>query len=112
MATKMLKQVGQRILEGRRRLGINQEEFAARIGISKQALSKIEQSKALPRYENLDAIATLLGMQPWEILMPVGATEVEDTANRVATLLPLLSEEDLEIVGALIRRLAREAGQG
>ena len=45
--------LGQRISEYRKKLGVSQEELGARLGVSRQAVSKWETDIASPDMENL-----------------------------------------------------------
>ena len=49
--------LGQRISQYRKALGISQEELGARLGVSRQAVSKWETGAAAPDMENLLALA-------------------------------------------------------
>jgi transcriptional regulator with XRE-family HTH domain len=48
---KLLKEIGLRIQEIRRRLNYNQKEFAVSLGISNASLSEMEAGNARPRFE-------------------------------------------------------------
>ena len=48
---KLLKEIGLRIQEIRRRLNYNQKEFAVNLGISNASLSEMEAGNARPRFE-------------------------------------------------------------
>ena len=54
--------LGQRIAQHRKALGISQEELGARLGVSRQAVSKWETSAATPDMENLLALSRVLGV--------------------------------------------------
>ena len=64
--------LGRRIQEGRRSAGLSQEALGERLGVSRQAVSKWENSQSYPDIELLPLIASalhtdidsLLGYQP------------------------------------------------
>lgn len=45
----MSKDIGERVISVRKKAGLNQREFAARLGISNGGISQIENGKAMPR---------------------------------------------------------------
>lgn len=59
--------LGQRISEYRRALGISQEELGARLGVSRQAVSKWETGAAAPDMKNLLALAREFGVSVAEL---------------------------------------------
>ena len=59
--------LGQRISQYRKALGISQEELGARLGVSRQAVSKWETGAAAPDMENLLALAREFGVSVAEL---------------------------------------------
>ena len=59
--------LGQRISDHRKALGISQEELGARLGVSRQAVSKWETGAAVPDMENLLALAREFGVSVAEL---------------------------------------------
>lgn len=57
-----LSEVGQRIMERRKKLGLTQEELAERSGLTTQFVSYAESGKRASRPENLMRIAAVLGV--------------------------------------------------
>ena len=53
---------GERLQEVRRRAGLTQEQFAAELNVSRQAVSKWERGICCPDIALLDEIADLFGM--------------------------------------------------
>ena len=49
----MSKDIGERVISVRKKAGLNQREFAARLGISNGGISQIENGKAMPGGEFL-----------------------------------------------------------
>ena len=70
--------LGQRISQYRKALGISQEELGARLGVSRQAVSKWETSTAVPDMENLLALSREFGVSVAEL----PGTPEEPTAGR------------------------------
>lgn len=60
--------VGHTIAEGRRALGLTQDELAQRLGVTKAAVSKWEQMASLPDISLLPGIASLLDLTVDELL--------------------------------------------
>lgn len=63
--------LGQRISLYRKKLNISQEELGARLGVSRQAVSKWETGTADPSTSNLLALAKLFGVSAEELLRSV-----------------------------------------
>ena len=59
--------LGERISQCRRSLGISQEELGARLGVSRQAVSKWETNSATPDMANLIALAREFGVSVAEL---------------------------------------------
>ena len=60
--------VGRTVAEGRRMLGLTQDELARRLGVTKAAVSKWEQATSLPDISLLPSIASLLNLTVDELL--------------------------------------------
>ena len=56
-------EIAQRLAEMRREKGFSQEELAARLGLSRQAVSKWERAESSPDTGNLIALADLYGAE-------------------------------------------------
>lgn len=67
----------------RRSAGLSQEEFADRLGVSRQAVSKWERGEAYPDTDNLIAISEMFGITIDELLrgenIAVNASATDDT---------------------------------
>ena len=72
--------LGQRISAYRRALGISQEELGARLGVSRQAVSKWETGAAAPDMENLLALAREFGVSVAELTATPEPPAPEETA--------------------------------
>ncbi len=82
---------GDNLYNLRRRFGMSQEEFAERLGVSRQAVSKWERCEAYPDTENLIAISRLFGVTLDEL---VNSDIKEDTATLKEEYTPYISESD------------------
>ena len=69
---------GQRLQEVRRKNGMTQEEFAAQLKVSRQAVSKWENGTSDPSTSNLCALAKLYGIPVEELLHETQEEKSED----------------------------------
>ncbi len=60
--------LGRKIAEARRRARLTQNDLAARVGVTAQAVSKWEQGRSCPDIAILDEIADALGISLFELL--------------------------------------------
>ena len=67
--------LGQRISLYRKKLNISQEELGARLGVSRQAVSKWESGASDPSTSNLLALARLYGISAEELLREAAGTQ-------------------------------------
>lgn len=61
--------VGANITAKRKRLGLNQAQFAERIGIGADSLSRIERGLTAPRFQMLEKMALILECQVAELFL-------------------------------------------
>ncbi len=61
-------EIANRLVELRKKNGLSQEELAAKIGLSRQAVSKWERAEASPDTDNLICLAKLYGVSLDELL--------------------------------------------
>lgn len=76
----MTIETADRLVELRKENGLSQEALAARLGVSRQAISKWERAEASPDTDNLIALATLYGMTLDELLHKVNNEELPVTS--------------------------------
>ena len=69
---------GERLQEVRRRAGLTQEQFAAELKVSRQAVSKWENGTSDPSTSNLCALAKLYGIPVEELLHETQEEKSED----------------------------------
>ena len=61
-------ELGKRLYELRKKNGLSQEEFASRLGVSRQAVSKWECGESLPDTDNLITISRMYGISLDELV--------------------------------------------
>lgn len=77
--------IGERIQEYRKACGFNQEEFAEKIGVSRQAVSKWERDKAYPDLDRLVCICEILNVSIDELIY--GKKKIEENNHSVNNIL-------------------------
>ena len=77
-------EIANRLYQLRRENGLSQEELAAKLGISRQAVSKWERAEASPDTDNLITLARLYGVSLDELLLHSGAGADEPSADTSA----------------------------
>ncbi len=70
-----------RLLQYRKQFNLSQEELAAKIGVSRQAISKWERAEASPDTDNLILLAEIYGVSLDELLKGETAKEKADNDN-------------------------------
>ena len=73
--------LGNKLYELRKQSGLSQEEFADKIGVSRQAVSKWERGEALPDTDNLITIAKLYKISLDELIL----NDVDSTSSDANT---------------------------
>ena len=103
--------LGERIASHRRALGISQEELGARLGVSRQAVSKWETSAAVPDMENLLALSREFGYSREHLSRILGRYLSEGWNGYVNRLRARRAEEMLsERPGENVLKIAYECG--
>lgn len=87
--------------ELRIRLGLTQEEFAEKIGISIQGLSNIERNRYQPTSATIDKICKVFQISPIELLLTKNETD-EDLISNINTLLKNCSSKKLKQIYKII----------
>lgn len=113
MGGKRMLLIGSEIQEYRKKAGLNQAEFADKLGVSRQAVSKWERDKAYPDLDRLVCICEILDVQVGELIYGNSevSSETEETrvsyqANNVVHLRNLRGKNGLAILKALFCVLA------
>ena len=73
--------MAQRLVDRRKAAGLSQEALAARLGVSRQAVSKWERSESSPDTDNLIALAALYGVSLDELLYGEAAHDADDSVD-------------------------------
>ncbi len=71
--------LGNKLYELRRQAGLSQEEFAEKVGVSRQAVSKWERGEALPDTDNLITIARLYKTSLDELISNEVGSDTDNT---------------------------------
>lgn len=88
-------EIANRLVELRREHGLSQEELAAKLGVSRQAVSKWERCESSPDTDNLIALARLYGISLDGLLLHTGGGgAAQQTAQAYA------AEEEDEVFAA------------
>ena len=74
-------EIANRLLELRKKNGLSQDELAAKLGISRQSVSKWERAEASPDTDNLICLAKIYGVSLDDLLST--DQEVEEIANEM-----------------------------
>ncbi len=91
--------VGNNIKRARLQLHLSQSQLADQCGLSSSFLGEIEGGKKFPSPENLERIATVLGLKPYQLLYEEEEWEVFDKYKTITSLYQELREKlniDLE----------------
>ena len=94
--------IGERIQEYRKASGLNQEEFAEKIGVSRQAVSKWERDKAYPDLDRVVCICEILDISIDELIYGQNATEKINTTVHLKNIRGAHSKARLKTVSAII----------
>lgn len=94
--------IGERIQEYRKARGLNQEEFAEKIGVSRQAVSKWERDKAYPDLDRVVCICEILDISIDELIYGQNATEKINTTVHLKNIRGTHSKARLKTISAII----------
>lgn len=88
--------LGRAIRKRRKRLGMTQEEFAERLGLAHQSLSRIEQGRIAPKMDRLPLIAQNLQCSVADLFRE--NEDVSSYGDRLDDLMTGLSEQKREFI--------------
>lgn len=100
----LVKAVGQAIASKRAAVGLSQEKVAEVLGISREAVSRMETGVAIPSVVRLAELAEIFGCGIEELLTNASNRKV-DQARKIVELLEGLSDEKREMLMSVIRQL-------
>lgn len=92
------KKFGNRFKACRERLGLTQEELAARTGLSVQYISCVERGKRYPRFDKMVILLNELGVSADEVFCDVVEKSVEHLSSFLGenfTALPVEEKENI-----------------
>ena len=96
---KLLQNIGERIAERRRELGLTQESLAEKMNVSVQMVSNLENGKKGIRPENLVKLCDALSVSTDYVLLGKSSpSDLSDMAKKLSALPP----EKLEILRSII----------
>ena len=102
------KRIGKRIKECRERLGLTQEQFSEKTGLSVNYISTVERGGSFPRYEKLITIINGLEVSADAIFCDVINGSVEYKANEISKRISELPTEEqnriLEMLDLMIKQ--------
>ena len=92
--------LGRRIAACRVELGLTQQALAARIAISRVALSNLESGRSVPGERTVTLLAGIFGMEPWDLVE--GTNYPEAKVDRLPLVTARHTEVELQL--ALLQR--------
>ena len=101
----LVKAVGQAIASRRVAAGLSQERVAEALGITREAVSRMETGVAVPSVVRLAELAEIYQCGVGELLTEASNRKV-DQATQILELLDILPDEKREIVMSVVRQLA------
>lgn len=103
------KRIGKRIKENRELIGLTQEQFAEKVGLTPNYISTVERGAAFPRYEKLIAIINGLEVSADAIFCDVVDHSTQYTASHLATQLEELSNDDQKRILEMVELMVKQA---
>ena len=103
------KKFGNRFKACRERLGLTQEELAARTGLSVQYISYVERGKRFPRYDKMVLLLNELKISADEVFCDVVDKFMEHRASYLSEKLFALPSDEKENILDLCELLIQQA---
>lgn len=100
---------GARVREYRLKLGLTQEQFAERTGLTVNYIARIERGESFPRLDSLIAIINALGVTADAIFCDVIDRSADYPLSPLAQELESLSPNDKMQIAEILRILVRQA---
>lgn len=104
----ILKKLGLRIREERKRAGLTQEQLAEKVDLSTDFIGYIERGKQAPYLKTLERIAQTLGVEVYELFIfketPEG-TERKEAIQALVHLLHNKSPDDIRFTASILRQV-------
>lgn len=97
--------IGAKIQEYRKKQGLSQEEFAAEVGVTRQAVSKWETDKAYPDLDKLVSICDILQIGITDLIYGEIVATFEDSAGQLPERPGAAAESPLEMKGIAVGKV-------
>ncbi|MBD5550957.1 MAG: helix-turn-helix transcriptional regulator [Lachnospiraceae bacterium] len=97
--------IGAKIQEYRKKQGLSQEEFAAEVGVTRQAVSKWETDKAYPDLDKLVTICDILQIDITELIYGEIVATFEDSAEHLPERPGAAAEPLSEMKGIAVEKV-------
>ena len=94
----MNKSIGDRIYSLRKKLGLSQEEFANRIGVTRQVVSKWEMNQVIPLTDKLEKISEEFNISYDEILRDMDSKKKNNIIKYILVFLGIIIIEIVIII--------------
>ena len=94
----MNKSIGDRIYSLRKKLGLSQEEFANRIGVTRQIVSKWEMNQVIPLTDKLEKISEEFNISYDEILRDMDSKKKNNIVKYILVFLGIIIIEIVIII--------------
>jgi transcriptional regulator with XRE-family HTH domain len=101
----LVRSVGQAIASRRADVGLSQEKVAEALGITREAVSRMETGVAVPTVVRLAELAEIFDCGMEELLTDASNRKV-DQARRILDLLQGLTDDKREMLVGVIKQLA------
>lgn len=93
----MIENFGKNMARLRKEKGMNQEELALKLGVSKQTISTIEKGDSYPTFKNLEKISKILNASPIQLF----GTQKEIAVSDTPMILDKIDEYDNKVQNIL-----------
>lgn len=105
------KRIGKRIKEQREALGLTQEQFAEKIGVTTNYISTVERGASFPRCEKLILLLNGLETSADAIFCDVLDHSSEYRASYLAAQLEKLSDDDRKRILEMVELMIKQANE-
>jgi transcriptional regulator with XRE-family HTH domain len=95
--------IGNRIKRSREEVGLTQERFAEKIGVSSAYISKIERGKTPISLDRLSEICKILETEPEYIISGANKESADFLQNEIIDLLHGCSPEKIKLITQVIK---------
>ncbi len=102
------KRIGKRVKECRERLGLTQEQFAEKTGLTTNYISTVERGASFPRCEKLITVLNALQVPADAIFCDVLIGGSEYKASRLSSELSSLEPEAQARILQMVERMIRQ----